>query len=241
MTKEIIEAKTQAMAPMQAEGMQGVIDKAMQSGDVETLERLLAMNERILAKQAEIEFNNAMARLQQKLPIIHQASAIKHGDKLIAKYAKYEDIDRQIRHLYVEEGFSLSYNSITNDDKTITYTGKVSHVAGHSRDAQIVLPADKGPGRNEVQSHGSTVTYAKRYLLTMLLNLVFTNEDDDGNAAGAKPSTEDMVAEIEELITKVGADRQKFLEHFKVTEVEDLSASDFAKAKTMLKAKGAKR
>lgn len=241
MTKEIIDVSTSDLAPMPATGMQGVIAKAMENGDVATLERLLAMNERIVAKQAEIAFNEAMARLQQKLPIIHQASAIKHGDKLIAKYAKYEDIDRQIRSLYVQEGFSMSYDSVNNEDKTVTYTGKVSHVAGHSRDAQIVLPADKGPGRNEVQSHGSTVTYAKRYLLTMLLNLVFTNEDDDGNAAGAKPSTEDMVAEIEELITKVGADRQKFLEHFKVTEVEDLSASDFAKAKTMLKAKGARK
>jgi hypothetical protein len=135
----------------------------------------------------------------------------------------------------------MSYDSVNNDDKTVTYTGKVSHIDGHSRDAQIVLPADTGPGRNAVQSHGSTITYAKRYLLTMLLNLVFTNDDDDGNASGAKPSTEDMTKTLEELIVKVGADRQKFLEHFNVTEVADLAASDYAKAQAMLKAKGAKK
>lgn len=241
MTKEIIDVSTSDLAPMPATGMQGVIAKAMENGDVATLERLLAMNERIVAKQAEIAFNEAMARLQQKLPIIHQASAIKHGDKLIAKYAKYEDIDRQIRSLYVQEGFSMSYDSVNNEDKTVTYTGKVSHVAGHSRSAQIVLPADSGPGRNAVQSHGSTITYAKRYLLTMLLNLVFTNEDDDGNGSGAKPSSEDMIAKIEEMIVEVGADREKFLEHFKVTDVADLPAASYQKAMTLLKAKGAKR
>ena len=232
---------TKEIVPMAQEGMNGIIAKAMESGDVATLEKLLSMNERIMAKNAEIAFNQAMARLQQKLPIIHQASQIKHGDKLIARYAKYEDIDRQIRHLYVAEGFSMSYDSVNNDDKTVTYTGKVSHIDGHSRDAQIVLPADTGPGRNAVQSHGSTITYAKRYLLTMLLNLVFTNDDDDGNASGAKPSTEDMTKTLEELIVKVGADRQKFLEHFNVTEVADLAASDYAKAQAMLKAKGAKK
>jgi hypothetical protein len=94
---------TKEIVPMAQEGMNGIIAKAMESGDVATLEKLLSMNERIMAKNAEIAFNQAMARLQQKLPIIHQASQIKHGDKLIARYAKYEDIDRQIRHLYVAE------------------------------------------------------------------------------------------------------------------------------------------
>lgn len=222
-------------------GMGDIISRAAQSGDVATLERLLDMNERIMTKNAEIAFNQAMARLQQKLPIIHQASQIKHGDKLIAKYAKYEDIDRQIRHLYVAEGFSMSYDSQRLPDGGIQYVGKVSHVEGHSQKAEIILPADKGPGRNEVQAQGSSISYAKRYLLTMLLNLVFTGEDDDGNGSGAAKANEDMIAEIEEMIVKTGSDRQKFLEYFKVTEVEDLPAKDYQRAITLLKAKGGKK
>ncbi len=232
--------KEKGIVAVSGSGMDLIISKAMESGDVSTLEKLLAMNERILAKQAEIAFNEAMARLQKKLPIIHQASQIKHGDKIIAKYAKYEDIDRQIRGLYVEEGFSLSYDSKKLPDGSIQYTGKVSHVNGHSVSAEIILPADESGAKNKVQAQGSSITYAKRYLLTMLLNLVFTGEDDDAQSL-TSPVEENMVDEIELLIEKHGVDRQKFLEFFKVTEVSDLPQKDYKRAITMLKAKGAKK
>jgi hypothetical protein len=197
------------------------------------------MNERIMAKQAEIDFNQAMAKLQTKLPIIHQASQIKHGDKLIAKYAKYEDIDRQIRPLYVGEGFSLSYDSQKLADGSIQYTGKVSHVAGHSITAEVILPADESGAKNKVQAQGSSITYAKRYLLTMLLNLVFTGEDDDASSLG-KPVDDADTTEIKELMKKHKVDTDKFLEFFNIKKIEDMQKKDFKKAISMIKAKEVK-
>jgi len=222
-----------------AQSMLSVIERvaADPNSDVSKLERMLDMQERIMAKQAEMDFNSAMTRLQKVLPIIHQSAQIKHGDKLIAKYAKYEDIDRQIRPFYSAEGFSISFNSQRQPDGTVVYYGTVAHEGGHSRTAEIVLPADKGPGRNDVQAQGSTISYAKRYLVMMLLNLVTTGEDDDGHAAGAKTVNDDQTKELEELIVKAGADREKFLEHFKVTDVTDLTAADYKKALALLKAK----
>lgn len=210
------------------------------NSDVAKLEKMLDMQERIIAKQAEMDFNAAMTRLQQKLPVIHQSSEIRHGDKMIAKYAKYEDIDRKIRPFYSAEGFSLSFNSKRQPDGAVIYYGTVAHESGHSRTAEIILPADKGPGRNEVQAQGSTLSYAKRYLVMMLLNLVTTGEDDDGNGAGAKAVTDEMVKELEDMIVKYGADRQRFLEHFKATVITDLSAKDYKAAVALLKAKGKK-
>lgn len=204
----------------------------------EVLHSLIDANERILSKQAEMDFNQAMTSLQKVLPVIHQKSEIKHGDKLIAKYAKYDDIDRIIRPLYSAEGFSLSFNSQRMADGTVVYYGTVAHESGHSRTAEMILPADTGPGRNAVQAQGSTLSYAKRYLVMMLLNLVTTGEDDDGESAGSKTVTDQMVLDMEELIATSGADRGKFLEHFKVTEISDLSSKDYTKAMALLKAKG---
>lgn len=222
-----------------ANSMLTVIERvaADPNSDVAKLEKMLDMQERIIAKQAEMDFNAAMTRLQKVLPTIHQSAEIKHGEKLIAKYAKYEDIDSQIRPFYSAEGFSLSFNSQRQSDGTVIYYGTVAHESGHSRTAEIVLPTDTGPGRNAVQAQGSTLSYAKRYLVMMLLNLVTTNEDDDGRGSSVKPATNDMVAELEELIVKAKADRQKFLEHFKASEVSDLSSNDYSRAVTMLKSK----
>lgn len=202
----------------------------------EVLHSLIDANERIMKNQAEIDFNQAMTRLQKVLPIIHQKSEIKHGDKLIAKYAKYDEIDKIIRPLYSAEGFSLSFNSKSVDNHIIYY-GTVAHESGHFRTAEMILPADTGPGRNAVQAQGSTLSYAKRYLVMMLLNLVTTGEDDDGAASGSSTVTDQQADELEEMITKSGANRANFLEFFKVEEVEDLPRKDFDRAKAMLKAK----
>lgn len=202
----------------------------------EVLHSLIDANERIMKNQAEIDFNQAMTRLQKVLPIIHQKSEIKHGDKLIAKYAKYDEIDKIIRPLYSAEGFSLSFNSKAVDNHIIYY-GTVAHASGYSRTAEMILPADTSGAKNGVQAQGSTLSYAKRYLVMMLLNLVTTGEDDDGNASGAATVTEKQVEDMEALILKAGADRANFLEYFKVDNVNELPRKDYDRAMAMLKAK----
>jgi hypothetical protein len=49
--------------------------------------------------------------------------------------------------------------------------------------------------------------------------------------------SQDPVRDIEELIQKTSTDRQKFLEFFKASEVDDLSADDQLKAISLLKQK----
>lgn len=45
--------------------------------------------------------------------------------------------------------------------------------------------------KNTPQEYGSAVSYAKRYSLSGLLNLVIEDEDDDGNAASQTPKADD--------------------------------------------------
>jgi hypothetical protein len=44
----------------------------------------------------------------------------------------------------------------------------------------MVLQLDTGPGRNQNQAMGSTLSYGKRYTAEMLLNIVREGEDTDG-------------------------------------------------------------
>ena len=215
-----------------------IIDKAANSKDVDVqkMQQLLDMQERIMSKNAEIAFNQAMTRLQPKLPAIKKDAKIRHNDKLISTYAKYEDIDRIIRPLYIAEGFSVSFNSHKNADGSVTYYGILAHVDGHSRTAEIDLPADTSGAKNAVQAKGSTMTYAQRYLVGMLFNLVFTDMDDDAHKAN-EPVSDSQAAEIEKLLSDSGSDKDRFLKFMKVNDVSEILMSDYQKATTMLKAK----
>jgi len=214
-------------------GFLAVIERAAINPDVdvEKMQRLLDMQERILNKNAEIGFNQAMARLQPVLPVIEKKTKGHNS-----KYAKYEDIEQKVRPLYTEEGFSLSFDSKRIDD-TITYYGTLSHVEGFSKTAQIDLPGDKTGNKNDIQAKASTLTYAKRYLISMLLNIVTVDEDDDGHKGGTKTISPTEIKVLEDMIKRSGADREKFLGHLGVRNLEDLPDREFKKAETALQAK----
>ena len=105
-----------------ASAMMAIIARAASdpSIDVSKMTALLDMQERIMAKNAEIEFNEALARLSRVMPRINKDGQVEYaedktkpnGPKVKAfKFATYENIDRVIRPLLQEEGMSLSFTT----------------------------------------------------------------------------------------------------------------------------------
>ena len=91
---------------------------------------------------------------------------------------------------------------------------------------------------NKAQGFGSGVTYAKRYGLAAMV-CIASDEDDDGGEAAKAPLEMEFVTisqadEIEQNIKRLGADKSKFLNHFKVPDVTHLTTAQFLKAKEML-------
>jgi hypothetical protein len=206
--------------------------------DVEKMERLLGVQERMMAKQAEINFTQDLTRLQADLPRIEKSGKITHNGKLISTYAKYEDIDSAIRPLLIQNGFSLRYNSRESNGKIII-TGTLSHRDGHSITDEIPLSIDSSGSKNSVQGVGSTIAYGKRYLVGMLLNLVFAGEDDNGQKAGYIPLSNQQSAEIKDILRETGVDVKKFLEYMNAKSVDEIDANDYGKAITALRRKKA--
>lgn len=199
--------------------------------DVERVERMYAMYERAAARNARAAYDEALAQMQHELPTIAKKGAIKHGDKLIAKYALWEDIVPAVMPVLGQHGFSLTFR-ITGDDRTMTITGILAHREGHREETTITLPHDTGPGRNAVQARGSSTSYGKRYVAGALLNLVSAEErDDDGNAAQAPATvTPEQIAKIEAELKKTGGNVDKFCAHYKVETIADLPAAKYAGA-----------
>lgn len=182
------------------------------SVDPAKMHGLLDVQERMMNKQAEMDFNADFAGLQGELPRITKDARIVHSGKLISTYATYEKIDEVIRPLLIKHGFGLRFNSeVEANGKGVIITATLSHKRGHSITDRIPLGYDTSGAKNNVQGVGSTIAYGKRYLVGMLLNLVFEGEDDDGAKSGYQPITDQQAETIKELVRETGTDTQKFL------------------------------
>jgi len=230
---QIVKVEPQEVAQVQPQGsILAVIARAAAdpSVDVTKMSALLELQERVMQKHAEAEYNAAMSRLQPRLPRITKKGKIQYEDKKTGKlvstpFAKYEDIDAAIRPMLCEEGFSISFGTQTRDGGGLIISATLSHNAGHSRTESMPLPADTSGSKNAIQAMGSTLSYGKRYLVCAMLNIITEGEDNDGNLDGA--ITEEQVKTIEDLLHECGLGvrtegRTKFLETFGVAAVEDI-------------------
>jgi ERF superfamily len=178
--------------------------------NVEAIRAMLDMQRQLTQDQSERAMNESLARLI--LPHVKKNGKIplpsKDGATRDVAFAKWEDVDTVIRPLLMKEGLSLSFTAPPRqaDGGGAAMVGRLSHVQGAFREAEISLPLDSGPGRNNLQAMGSTISYGKKYLAFMLLNIVTEGEDDDGKGANEVIDNARAV-EIDLLITEVKADK----------------------------------
>lgn len=199
--------------------------------NIENLERLIAMQERALTRQAQIAFDDAMAEMQPELPSIGE-----RGDANGRyKFALWEDINAAIKPVLNRFGFALSFRTDTRE--TVTVTGILSHKAGHREETAITLPTDPSGNKNAVQAVASSVAYGKRYTAGALLNLTSHGEDDDAFSAGKSCITEEQEIELRDLAEASEADMPAFLKYIRAGSLADIASKDYQKAKSALNAK----
>lgn len=215
--------------------------------DPSRIAALIELHRSLRADQATAEFNAAFAELAATLPRITKKGEVKYpaekgkpqGPLIRAfNYARWEDIDEVVRPLLNERGFALSFNTESVGDGRIIVHGTLSHVGGHSRSAQIgPLPLDTSGGKNNIQALGSTFSYGKRYCGTMLLNLIFEGEDDDGVAGGTILIDAASVKTLSDLIMATNSKLDGFLKFMEVETLADIQLVDFPRAMNALFAK----
>lgn len=163
--------------------------------DISKMERLLDMQERIMTKNAERAFYEDMSALQADMPSIKKAGEIKVNGQLRSRYAKFEDILEATKPLLQKYGFSVAFKSNFIEGQ-LEVTGTLSHKEGHHESTTMRLPFDESGSKNKVQQIGSSVSYGKRYVYCMLLNVNITDQDDDGVSADPNNTPEKMLERI---------------------------------------------
>jgi len=236
---------TQEVAPSQdSASLISVIERAALNPDVdiEKMERLFAMHERMQQAQARKSYMAALAQLQNDIPddIPQRGKILNKNGGVQSTYALWEDINERIRPILHRHGFAISFRT-SQDGGGLTVTGVLSHEDGHAEETSINLPHDNSGSKNAVQAIGSSVSYGKRYTAGELLNLTSRGEDDDGQAGGVKPLTAEQYLELRNLMEEVGAEEPKFAAYMRVQHLEELPANQFNAALAALRAKAKKQ
>ena len=251
--------KTQATPPAEyGASLMDVIARAASdpSVDIDKMERLIAMQERVQANQAKVDFTAAKVTMQPYIPAIDMRGRITIRDKsdqskIIQEtaFARFEDIHQAVMPVLTSHGFDLSFRNGLSPDGKVRVTTILSHIGGHSEETYFDLPHDSSGSKNAVQAVGSSTSYAKRYGILSILNIRVAGEDDDANTAiPIQPISVKQYDELQKLITSTQSDTERFEQYLagagkiKPDErLEDLPAEHFLFAKDCLMLKAGKK
>lgn len=191
-----IETPGQALVPHMAQDAPphplAVIQLAVQQGaSPETLEKLMALQERYEANEARKAFEAAFQAFKAEAPPIYKESSVNYetrgGGKTGYKFADLAHICEQIKPVLAKHGLSHRWDT-TQTERGAVVTCYLTHVQGHSITASLEGPLDQSGGKNPIQALGSTVSYLQRYTLLTVTGLAPRGVDNDGNADGKSPA-----------------------------------------------------
>ena len=158
---------------------QTLIEKAIESNaNLETLEKIMSLQERWERSQAEKAFNTAFMQFQKEKPTVLKSKDVYYKDKKSYSFAPLAKIQKQVDPILSKYGLSYSWEQIQAGD-VIKIIFVLKHELGHERRTELESKPDISGGKNTIQAIGSGVSYLKRYTLMNGLG-VTADDDDDG-------------------------------------------------------------
>jgi hypothetical protein len=243
-TPKTEEPQTTALAPTLTP--MAMIDRAISSGaGIETLERLMSLQERWEANEARRAYDKAMSLARAEIkPILKTRPGPSFSGGKAYKYEDLADIAEDVDEKLSNHGLSYRWETVEGADGRLWVICVVSHSGGHREAAhKLPLKPDMSGSKNEVQALGSAITYLQRYTLKCALGLAAA-KDDDAHAAGpagsAKPASSPMSdAQYESLLSYMKAAEvthpEKILERYKIDKLSDLTETQYLETEARMK------
>lgn len=225
-----------ARQPTAMEILAQATQQGLDPAGLETLAKLAWQQEE---RNAAREFAAGLAEFHRRVPEILKSKTAhvttKSGASYRYQYAPLEMIDRIVKPILQELGFSYSWDSVT-DGQMMTVVCRLRHINGHEERASFACPTTStSPGMGDAQKAASAMSFARRQSLTAILGLTTTEPDSDG--ADPTTITESQAADLEALADEVGADKGRLLRYAGVERFGDILASRYGELVRLLEAK----
>lgn len=174
---------------------------------IDVIERLAALQENAMLRDAEIAFNDALSRIQGE---IKRVAPDLVNPQTSSKYASYAAIDRVIRPIYTREGMSLSFSHADCPKPEHVRVVCYASLGAYTRTYQMDMPSDgKGARGGDVmtKTHATATadSYAKRYLVKDIFNIAIGEYDTDGNAPAEEGLSDRRMEELGKSIANASS------------------------------------
>lgn len=172
----------------------GMMLAAMRQGaSLETVEKMMALQERWEANEARKAYNEAMACFKAEAIEIIKRKEVdftnRTGNRTHYKHAELSDVVTAVGPALSRHGFSWSW-SLKQDKAWIEVTCTLKHRLGHSESVSLGAPPDDSGGKNTIQSIVSAKTYLERHTLKAICGVAEKGADNDGGGDPKAKKTE---------------------------------------------------
>lgn len=191
-----------------------LIEKALTTDSgLEKMEKLIALQQEAIARNARVAFFEAKAKMQATLPVIKKQKRNQHNQSM---FASLDDVALQIQPVLEKHGFSYAWEQQHNHETgMIRVTCILTHAAGHQERNHIdALPDMAGAqgkaNKTQVQGTASTITYLRRYTLTGVVGVATADADIDGRIEGVTERQKNKLtdsASVSELLPHITQER----------------------------------
>jgi len=232
------------MTVNQITGPLAAITQALRDGATpETLERMMALQERYEAAQARTAFLTAFALARAEIkPVLKTETAgfdsRRTGERTQYAFEDLAKIADQIDPILAKHGLSYWFEP-KQDGPMLSITCVLEHVQGHDRRATLTAGHDTSGSKNPIQALGSSATYLERYTLKAVLGLAAAR-DDDAQLVGKPPKPGEVLIneaeydELRKLITQGNAVEELVCKSYNRTNLDELTRAEFLDAKAKL-------
>lgn len=197
----------QALIPLNGEASRttaiSVLELAVKQGaNVDTLTKLLELQERWEANEARKAFTAALAAFKSNPPKLEKVKQVnfasKSGGNVNYKYAPLDYICAEIGGALSKHGLSFTWNVGQETSGGIKVTCILRHEQGHSESVMVAAALHDDQRMNAIQRLGATITYLERYTLLAATGLATADQDTDGVTM---QEAADFIAHMEDAST----------------------------------------
>src|SRR5262245_45426624 len=177
---------------------QALITQALSAkAPIETVEKLVALAERVHATTARQAWHDAMAGFQADCPPIPKSRKatipLRSGGSYSYTYAALQDVLSIVTPVMGKHGLTRRWVGAKTDATSVTIVCVIAHRLGHEENSgPVTLPipgSEEGRGMSSAQRASSAMTYAKRLSVLIALGIAPDDEEDDDGAGGDPPGS----------------------------------------------------